>query len=393
MRNLIIDQLRGLCMLGVIGIHVGSVSANANNFSLYMLLEILSRYSVPSFFFVSGYGLFCAEKQLLNTGTLGKLDYFAFIKKRLRGAGLPYFCWSMFFTLYFYKVCPPGWVSLEIKELAYNLFYGLCCYHLYFMVILLWFYASYPLWRRLLVWMLQHKLVVTLPLLFLFNLIFNWFSINYNVVTTGWPMWAKNFYDFRLNYVPFHYLLIFMSGGLAALYWHQLLSWLRTHRPTVLLIYFATIAYDLGSCWYSYKYEGYNLEALANTYHQLSPQGLLYTIGSLLCFCMVLDWLENKLPVQSPQASPVATSPTTWHTVLAKTINLLSSYATLIYFIHPLFLDIYTRLALKFGIVLTSRKIVFLYFLLVGTSLCSSILLQQIFQRSQTLRLLFTGKK
>ena len=47
-RNQIIDDLRGICMLGVIGIHVGSfvLEAPYPNSFLYMLLEILSRYSV-----------------------------------------------------------------------------------------------------------------------------------------------------------------------------------------------------------------------------------------------------------------------------------------------------------------------------------------------------------
>ena len=54
MRNTIIDNLRGICMLGVIGIHIGSLALAPNNFTLYLLLEILSRYSVPSFFFISG---------------------------------------------------------------------------------------------------------------------------------------------------------------------------------------------------------------------------------------------------------------------------------------------------------------------------------------------------
>lgn len=51
-RNQIIDDLRGICMLGVIGIHVGSfvLEAPYPNSFLYMLLEILSRYSVPAFF-------------------------------------------------------------------------------------------------------------------------------------------------------------------------------------------------------------------------------------------------------------------------------------------------------------------------------------------------------
>lgn len=379
MRNFTIDQLRGLCMLGVIGIHVGSISASANSFSLYMLLEILSRYSVPSFFFVSGYGLFAAEKQLLKQGTLDKLDYINFIKKRLKGAGLPYLAWSLFFNLYFWYICPPGWVSWYVKDLSFNLFFGLCCYHLYFMVILLWFYGSYPLWRKLMVYLKQGGLCLTLPLLLIFQLAFNWVSINYAPHTAGWPLWLQNFYNFRLNYLPFHYLLIFMAGGLAALYWQPFLNWLRSHWKLVIAMYLASIIYDLSSCWYSFTYKGYNLEALANTYHQLSPQGLFYTIGSLLFFCWGLDNLQNS-------ANPLKKG-------LLKGIQVCSTYATLIYFIHPLFLDIFATLAKSRGIVLTSKKIILFYVVLLLTSLAASKLLTLLFARVPFLKLCFTGKK
>ena len=47
-----ITYMRGLCMLGVIGIHVGSYAlANpAINIHLLGLLEIVSRFTVPAFF-------------------------------------------------------------------------------------------------------------------------------------------------------------------------------------------------------------------------------------------------------------------------------------------------------------------------------------------------------
>ena len=63
-RNKTIDKLRGICMLGVLGIHTGSLvlMSVSPNQHLCMLFEILSRYSVPAFFFVSGYGLFCHYK-------------------------------------------------------------------------------------------------------------------------------------------------------------------------------------------------------------------------------------------------------------------------------------------------------------------------------------------
>ena len=83
-RNRTIDKLRGICMLGVLGIHTGSLAlmCASPNPHLYMLLEILSRYSVPAFFFISGYGLFCHYKP----GT--ELNYREFIKKRFQRRAL-----------------------------------------------------------------------------------------------------------------------------------------------------------------------------------------------------------------------------------------------------------------------------------------------------------------
>ena len=55
-----ITYMRGLCMLGVIGIHVGSYALQNPfvNLELISVLEILSRFGVPAFFFLSAFGLF-----------------------------------------------------------------------------------------------------------------------------------------------------------------------------------------------------------------------------------------------------------------------------------------------------------------------------------------------
>ena len=53
-RNIIFDHLRALSMLGVVAIHVGDLvmqSGTPWNW-LYLLCEVLSRYSVPTFFYL-----------------------------------------------------------------------------------------------------------------------------------------------------------------------------------------------------------------------------------------------------------------------------------------------------------------------------------------------------
>lgn len=379
MRNTIIDNLRGICMLGVIGIHIGSLALAPNNFTLYLLLEILSRYSVPSFFFISGYGLACTDKGLLSGS---RLNYIDFMKKRLRGAGLPYLSWSLFYMLYFWLILPPGFVSWNPLHVAYVLFFGLGCYHLYFMVILLWFYASYPLWRRLLRIIIHQSIPFMLVLLFIFQLAFNWWTTHPGLNTAGWSVLAKNFFDYRLNYLPLHYLLIFISGGLAACYWEKFIALLRRYSAMVCIIFAASVAWDVQSCYEAVTVKGYTLIDLANTYHQLSPQGLCYTVGSLLFFCLVLDWLERKAQSEDSIAKP-----------LYKAISTLSTYSMLIYFVHPLLLDWLSSAYNHFGIIMTVKKVALSYVLLVLGSLALSILLTKAFEKCSTAKLLFTGKR
>lgn len=379
MRNTIIDNLRGICMLGVIGIHIGSLALAPNNFTLYLLLEILSRYSVPSFFFISGYGLACTDKGLLSGS---RLNYIDFMKKRLRGAGLPYLSWSLFYMLYFWLILPPGFVSWNPLHVAYVLFFGLGCYHLYFMVILLWFYASYPLWRQLLRIIIHKSIPFMLVLLFIFQLAFNWWTTHPGLNTAGWSVIVKNFFDYRLNYLPLHYLLIFMSGGLAACYWEKFIALLRRYSAMVCMIFAASMAWDVQSCYEAVTVKGYTLIDLANTYHQLSPQGLCYTVGSLLFFCLALDWLERKAQSEGSLAKP-----------FYKAISILSSYSMLIYFVHPLLLDWLSSAYNHFGIIMTVKKVALSYVLLVLGSLALSILLTKAFEKCSMAKLLFTGKR
>lgn len=379
MRNTIIDNLRGICMLGVIGIHIGSLALAPNNFTLYLLLEILSRYSVPSFFFISGYGLACTDKGLLSGS---RLNYIDFMKKRLRGAGLPYLSWSLFYMLYFWLILPPGFVSWNPLHVAYVLFFGLGCYHLYFMVILLWFYASYPLWRRLLRIIIHQNIQFMLVFLFIFQLAFNWWTTHPGLNTAGWSVLAKNFFDYRLNYLPLHYLLIFISGGLAACYWQKFIALLRRYNAMVCIIFAASVAWDVQSCYEAVTVKGYTLIDLANTYHQLSPQGLCYTVGSLLFFCLALDWLERKAQSEGSLTN-----------LLYKAISTLSTYSMLIYFVHPLLLDWLSSAYNHFGIIMTVKKVALSYVLLVLGSLALSILLTKAFEKCSTAKLLFTGKR
>lgn len=365
MRNTVIDNLRGICMLGVVAIHIGSLALTPNNFWLYAVLEVLSRYSVPTFFFISGYGLFCQ---------MGKpVSYIEFMKKRLSSVGVPYLSWSLLYMLYFWLILPPGYVSWQPLHVAFTLFFGLGCYHLYFMVILLWFYASFPLWRNLLR-AVKSRVWPGLAALFIFQLAFNYWTTHPGIDVSAWPVIAKNFFNYRLNYLPLHYLLIFISGGLVAVYLKHFTAWLSSHFKLITIIYITAVAYDLGSAYHAFYYKGYSLLDLANTYHQLSPQGLVYTLASIVFFCAVLQRMRQD-------------------TCQYKALKIFSDNSLIIYLIHPLLLDWLSSFYNHFGIIMTVKKVALSYFIVLAGSLLASIVLTKALQYNTTARFLLTGKK
>lgn len=367
-RNQIIDDLRGICMLGVIGIHVGSfvLDAPQPNSFLYMLLEILSRYSVPIFFFISGYGLFCQYKPEQQ------IEYIPFIKKRLQGAGLPYLIWSMFYLLYFSLVMP-GCINWQLGNIFFLLFYGLACYHLYFMVILLWFYFLFPLWQRLWVLMQSCGLKICFTILFFLQIAFNYWTCHPTVSSAELPLLLQNLFNYRLNYLPLHYLFIFMLGALVGVYYDRFIKKIVKNFTVVTYFYLFTLLFLSGSYYYYYLYYDYTLISLVNTFQQLSLQGFLYTIGSLLFFCATF----NRASLKNP---------------LMRFIQLISANSLIVYLIHPFWMDIIQRFCHISGIVMTTKRILAIYIILVAISVLSSIVITKFTQRFPWLALLVTGK-
>lgn len=366
MRNHIVDNFRGICMLGVIAIHIGSLALTPNNFPLYVLLEVLSRYSVPTFFFISGYGLFCNFNR-------EKYSYFTFIKKRFQSVGIPYISWSLLYLFYFWLILPPGYISWNPLHLSFTLFFGLGCYHLYFMVILLWFYFSFPLWKLMAEKITRENIVFSLAGLLIFQIAFNYWTTHPGINADNLNLLAKNFFIYRLNYLPLHYLLIFMAGALTAIYQKDFTEIINRNTKIIYLLYTASVAFVLHSCYNAFFHKGYTLLDLANTYHQLSLEGLLYTLASILFFWKILSGLNIN-------------------SFSFKILDLLSKNSLLIYLIHPFILDLMTSFYNKYGIVMTVKKVIFSYFLLVAASLCASIILTRLLRYNSAAAKLLIGK-
>ncbi len=368
-RNKTIDKLRGICMLGVLGIHTGSLvlmSVNPNP-HLYMLLEILSRYSVPAFFFISGYGLFCHYKP----GT--KINYRQFIKKRFQSSGIPYLSWSLFYMIYFSTVVPGCIPWFSPLGLLHILFWGLACYHLYFMIILLWFYAFFPLFQKLLGIMQNCGLKISFAVLLILQMLFNYWTMHPGITVQQLPFILQDFFTYRLNYLPLHYLFIFMLGGLAAIKEKEFFIAVKTKFKTVTALYLLSIIYICGSYYYYYYQHGYDLISLTNTFQQLSPQGFFYTIASILFFCGFFAKRQSE-------------------SYISRAVDFISNHSMLIYFCHPFWLSMIERLSHHFGVVMTTKRAAAAYFVLLMLSLATSIALTKIAAHNLLIRKLLTGK-
>lgn len=329
-------------MLGVIAIHVGSIAIinPAPNIWLVTILEILSRFSVPAFFFLSAFGMFCSHP--LDQPFFYK-DY---LRRRLRTVFVPYMAWSVFYMAYV-SVLSRSTALFQPAAFVKTLWYGLAMYHIYFLVILLWFYLFMPVWRTLLRLMNRQPLP-SFALLFAANMLFNFYSSYVWTAPEGNSL-LHDAFTYRLNYVVFHYLFIFMAGAFTAEHFRQVSAWIGRHGLFVNIFQLAASLGMIVSFYGVMSYLGYDILSAIFTIHQLSPIGMVYTASTIL---FLLYWLECRAV------------PPLFHRIF----SLLGNYSYPIYLVHPVFLSICTGMAAYCHIYLRSIHIIIMYGLVAATA-------------------------
>ena len=280
-----IEYSRGISMMGVIGIHVGSqyLANTAANADLIALFEVATRFSVPIFFFISAFGLF------YNLDLTAPFDFRDFMKRRFKTVLVPYLVWSFLYLLH------DGWLYgvgfPDPLHLIVLLFFGNAKYQLYFLVILLWFYLLMPLW----IWMVRHAGKASLTLLLLAQIGFDYwssFSTGFNLFVYGLPDGSilKPFLMYRLNYWVMHYVFIFVLGGYLAVHIDAFMNFMKKHALGITTFFWVSFAALMGYYYKLIDKTGYTpLEAI-NTAHQLCPAGIFYTIAASLFFFMVFTY-------------------------------------------------------------------------------------------------------
>ena len=348
-----IEYIRGISMMGVIGIHVGSqyIANPSANAHLTALFEIFTRFSVPIFFFISAFGLF-------YNLDLQNWHYLSFLKKRWKTVLIPYLVWSVFYLLH------DGWLygSGFPGPLYFlgMLFFGVTKYQLYFLVLLLWFYLLMPLW----IWMVKKLDMLWLLFLLGLQVMFDYwssFSVPLNIFVYSLPddSLLKPFFMYRLNYWVMHYIFIFVLGGWLAVHLQGFMAFMKKRRSLIAASFFLSLLTLLGYYYYLLGPQGYTQLEAINTAHQLCPAGIAYTICASLFFFTIFtyndypEWLKNLL-----------------HT--------LGRHSYFAYLVHPFFIG-YLALALqKSGHIMTAGLALAFYGLTLLLSVIAAALCRRL---------------
>lgn len=348
-----IEYIRGISMMGVIGIHVGSqyLSNPAANPHLIALFEIFTRFSVPIFFFISAFGLF------YNLDIHAPFNARHFYVRRIKTVLIPYLVWSVFYILHDSLLYGAGLPSPFY--FCGLLFFGSAKYQLYFLVILLWFYLLMPLWIALVRRLTLRGLGVLLVLQVLFDY-WSSFSVPFNLYVYGLPddSLLKPLLMYRLNYWVLHYLFIFLLGGWLAVHIDAFHRFMQERRTAITVLFYLSMASLLGY-YYALLAQGQTPLDGINTAHQLCPAGIFYTLMASLFFFTIFTY--QRYP-----------------SVLNPALHLLGKHSYFAYLVHPLFITYLARFLEHRGIIMTGGLAIAFYCAVLLLSLAAAALCRRL---------------
>ena len=362
-----IEYIRGISMLGVIAIHVGSqyLMNPSANIHLVALLETVTRFAVPIFFFISAFGLF------YNLDINSPFNYKSFMQRRFKTVLIPYLMWSFLYLIHdnlYYNYGVPG-----LGYIISILFFGLAKYQLYFLVILLWFYALMPLWISIIKNISKSELIKLLIL----QITFNYFS-SYSVILNNFvyslpaDSLLKDFLFFRLNYLILHYVFIFILGGYLAVHFEKFFEFMQKNKFLISCSFFISLIALLSHYYFVIVFKNFSPEAAVNTAHQLSPAGIFYTVTASIFFFTIFTFNNFSEGFRS-------------------ILSFFGKHSYFAYLFHP-FVIFYLKLLLdSSGRIMTAPIAIIFYFATVSASLIAAVIFRNFGDRYSILNKLTIG--
>ena len=317
--SLTVDFIRILAIIGVIAIHTDVITSSFTNYlgglSWWFVncIHTASRVAVPLFFMASGYLYLNPQKQITPGYILNKIIY------RL---GLPLVIWTLVYIwwdIYWLKNGPQLFTYLKIILTG-------SVFHLYFLVILIGFYAVTPWIKPHLIKLPTSKLLLYLTLGFILAALAT--AVSY---VLGHRTLPSLFFSLWLPYLSYY-----LAGYAIGYRYHPK----RHHLYLFLVAYLfltgitAYLNYQ-NTRWYLSGFRDF-WTSMGGQYftEHFSPSIIIMSL-CLFAVLINLDVLSSRLYKSLPK----------------KTIILLASASFGIYLIHPIVLqliDHYGRLSIQF---------------------------------------------
>lgn len=188
--------LKAVAALSVIGIHVTAGYSSVCDFGY--VLNQLFRFAVPIFVILSGFLLY-------NADLFKKRDTKKFYVGRFKKVIIPFFIWTMVYSIWSFKSNPSQVLSILLFERFHR--YIVNGYvHLYFVIIIAQMYLIYPLLRKLFK-RGYSKLVLFIS--FSITLYFNMAIYLYSLHIIIAPLWIYK-YIYKLFFTWIFYFVVGM---------------------------------------------------------------------------------------------------------------------------------------------------------------------------------------
>jgi peptidoglycan/LPS O-acetylase OafA/YrhL len=261
-----VDAMRPVKQVGVVSTHTvlafAPVGAGLAAGGSLMLLHVTRE----AFLFVSACMLAYSFREMQ------KVELRPYWRRRLMMVGIPYLCWTLiyfFFTLPVTSATP----ATDVTHLAYLVATGY--YQLYFLVVLLEFYAVFPLMLLLLRRTAGHHvavLVVSGAIQIVLVSLMHWRVL---------PSWMSGFWATR-EVTSYQFYLL--AGMVAAVHLEEVHRWLCRHVLAV--VGFTVLSAGVAEGWY-YLAATHGVSWFGSSSDPFQPIVIPFNVGAIACIWLI----------------------------------------------------------------------------------------------------------
>ena len=272
-----LDPLRACTAFSVVAVHVLAFTVFLNHTGLGVQIQ---NAFVVTFHFTREVFLFVTAFALVYVYNGRAFPFMQFWKKRGIGTLLPYVVWS---SVYICVSTPAQSPASFVHTTLFDILTGNASYQLYYILLTLQFYLIFPLYLLFLRRVAHHPWIV-LGISFTLQVLL--FYADFHVLqsnTSALPAFWQVFVQYQDRFVPI-YQFYFVLGGITALYFQQVKSFLLRHGKLVVGMFTVLLA----ALWlhFALQVRVYG-EPLAYATSVLQPIMVFYS-GAVILFAL---WL------------------------------------------------------------------------------------------------------